>query len=135
MKLRHKLLPTKRRESGCRTTWQCGYKTHPTRQCTANAFPSHYKEARFMLQCTTCTCSDILEYCRERQLSGQSCQPLPPSDNTTRAATSVPSSLGQTLVLSNIQIFGTRLSDAQELHKKLENGLLTTPVNRKVGQF
>ena len=115
--------------------WQCGYKTHPTRQCTANAFPCHYKEARFMLQCTTCTRSDIIEYRRERQLSGQSCQPLPWSNNTARAATSVPSSLGQTLVLSDIQTFGTRSSGAQELHEKLENSLLMTPVSRKVGQF
>ena len=96
--------------------------------------PSHYKEAQFILKRKCCTRSDLVQFRSEKKLSGPRSRPLRRSDSATRSALAVPLGLGDTLVDSDMQIFGARSAGADRLHKNLENSLLATPVRRPDGQ-
>ena len=74
--------------------------------------PSHYKEAQFILKRKCCTRTDLVQFRSESKFAGKRFRRLPRGDSTTRTCRTVPAELGDTLVESDMQMFGARSSGA-----------------------
>jgi len=95
-----------------------------------NMLSSHYAEARYMMQRVTSTRADIICYREDKALAKSSSEKVSPLRKSPPE-----SGYGTTLIEEDMTTFGKLSVKAQQLQKKLEDSMLTTPVGRKVGQL